>query len=217
RLHGLRHHRQVPRAVELSLVREGLLGPRLLDEVERLLEARAALLLGDVVAGIVDGSGAPAHPELQATVAQDVGDGRFLGDLHRVVKGQERHRCPEADARRALGSGGQDHERIGEDREGAAEVELAEPRGVETDGVAELDLGDEIEVSPALGVRAGARQLIEEPEAHDPSPAAVYRAARRRYRRPRYYTPGRVSRESTPRSLDLDRGFSRAQDRRRNA
>jgi len=38
----------------------------------------------------VHGGGVPPHPERQPTVAQDVGARRFLGDLHRVVQGQER-------------------------------------------------------------------------------------------------------------------------------
>ena len=136
-LHGPGHDGEIPRVVVLPLVGEGLVGPRLQDEVERLLEARSALLLWDVVAGVVNRRGAPPDSELQAPVAEQVGGGGLLGGLHRVVQREQRHRGAQADAARALGGGGQDHERVGEGGEGAAEVQLAEPRGVEAQGIAE--------------------------------------------------------------------------------
>src|SRR5712691_7684595 len=78
-----------------SVGREVLLRPRLDDEVERLLEAFPALFLGYLVSRVVDRGRPAPHPELQTAVAEDVGDGRFFGDLHRAVQGQKGHRRPQ--------------------------------------------------------------------------------------------------------------------------
>src|SRR5712691_6013003 len=76
---------------------------------------------------------------------------------------------PQANPRRALCGGGQHHEWIGQDREGAAEVELAEPYRIEAQGIPELDLREEVLVPLTLRIRVGARQLVEEAETHIPS------------------------------------------------
>ena len=178
RLHGLWHHRQLAGPEVLSLERELVLRPRLQDEIEGFLEALPALFLGDVVSRVVHRSRAASHPELQAPVAQDIGDGGLLGNLHGVVQGQQGDRGPQANARRPLGSRGQHHQRISQDREGPAEVKLAEPYGVEAQHFPELDLGHEVPISLALGIRARARQLIEEPETHSrPSTGSLTRRA----------------------------------------
>jgi hypothetical protein len=114
----------------------------------------------------VNRRGAAPDPELQAPVAEQVGGGGLLGGLHRVVQREQRHRGAQADAARALSGGGQDHERVGEGGERPAEVQLAEPGGVEAEGIAQLDLGHDVLVPLALGVSGGARELIEEAEAH---------------------------------------------------
>src|SRR5712692_688962 len=87
-LHGFRNHRQVARPKVFSVGREVLLRPRLDDEVERLLEAFPALFLGYLVSRVVDRGRPAPHPELQTAIAEDVGDGRFFGDLHRAVQGK---------------------------------------------------------------------------------------------------------------------------------
>jgi hypothetical protein len=51
-------------------------------------------------------------------------------------------------------------------------VELAEPRGIEAEVVAELDLCEDVPVALMLGKSARAWQLIEEAEAHLSSLAA---------------------------------------------
>jgi hypothetical protein len=66
------------------------------------------------------------------------------------VQGKQGDRGAEANARCPLGSCRQHHERIGQDREGAAEVELAEPCRVEAQVVSQLDLGHEVVVSLTL-------------------------------------------------------------------
>src|SRR5262249_61812944 len=67
---------------------------------------------------------------------------------------------------RPLGGRRQDHQRIGQEGERAAEVQLAEPGGVEAQGISQLDLGQDVLIALALGKAAGAWELIEEAETH---------------------------------------------------
>jgi hypothetical protein len=83
-----------------------------------------------------------------------------------MVQRQQRHRGAQADPRGALRGRAQHHQRVGEHGEPAREVELAEPGGVEAEGVAQLDLGQDVRVALALGEAGRARELVEEPEAH---------------------------------------------------
>jgi len=156
-LQGLGDDGQVAGAEVLPLERELFLRPRLGDEVERFLEALAAFVLRDAVAVVVHRRGAAAGPELEATVAEEVGDGGLFGNLHGIVQGQQRDRRAQADPRRALRRRRQHHERIGENRERAAEVELAEPHRVEAQHVPELDLRHQVLVPLILGIRTGTR------------------------------------------------------------
>jgi hypothetical protein len=83
-----------------------------------------------------------------------------------MAEGQEGDRGADADARRARGDGGHRHQGLREQREGAPEVELGQPRDVEAQVVGQGDQVDHLGV--AVGVRAalGRRGLVEDPEAH---------------------------------------------------
>src|SRR5205814_8375520 len=135
RLRGPGHDGHFLREKVFALERETLVRPRADDEIERLVEALAALLLRDPIAGIVQRRGAAADAEFEAAVAEDVGDRDFLGDLDRVMHRQQRHRRAEADAARPLGRSGQHHQRIGKYRKASTEVKFAEPYRIEPDGV----------------------------------------------------------------------------------
>ena len=76
------------RAKIFALEREVFALPRREDEVERLLKALAALFLRDVEPDVIEWERAPSDPEFETPIAQDIGDRRLLGDLHRVVQGQ---------------------------------------------------------------------------------------------------------------------------------
>src|SRR5215471_1899207 len=149
RLQRFRHDAEISRPKILSLERKGLVRPSLDDEIKCFLEPLAALLQGYAVAGILIRN-APAHSEFQAPVAEEVGGCRFFGDLYRVVQGQQGHRCPEADASRALRRCSQHHKRISQNRERAAEVNFAEPGCIKAESVSKLDLRNEVAVPLAL-------------------------------------------------------------------
>jgi hypothetical protein len=154
------------RAKMFALKRESFALPRREDEVERLLKAFTALFLRDVEPDVIERERAASDSEFEPSVAEDVGNRRLLDDLHRVVQGQQGHRRPEPNPARTLRRRRQHHQRIGEDREGAAEVEFSEPCGVEAKLVAELDLRHDVLVALALGEPARTRQLVEKAEAH---------------------------------------------------
>ena len=165
------------RAKIFAVEREFLALPRREDEVERLFEAFAALFLRDVETDVIEREGTPSDPEFEPSVAEDVHNRRFLGDLYRMVQGQQHHRSPQANAGRALRGRRQHHQRVGEDRKGATEVELAEPCRVKAELVAELDLGEDVLVALLLGKPARARQLVKEAETHLFSPSWFFAVA----------------------------------------
>src|SRR5208282_6019072 len=169
------------RAKIFALKREVFSLPGREDEVERLLKALAALFLRDVEPNIIERESAPSDSEFEPSVAEDVGDCRLLDDLHRVVQGQQGHRRPEPNPARTLRRCRQHHQRIGEDREGPAEVKFTEPCGIKAEFVAELDLRHDVLVALALGEPTRTRQLVEEAEAHFFPPAVVRCRADRGY------------------------------------
>src|SRR5215831_7454589 len=171
-LQRARYHAQITGTKIFALERELLALPRREDEIERFLEAFAALFLGDVKPDIVERERAATDPEFEPSIAEDVGGRGLFDDLHRIVQRQQGHRGPEPDAAGALARRRQYHQRVGEDRERPTEVELAEPRGIEAEIVAELDLCEDVLVALMLGKSARAWQLIEEAEAHLSSLAA---------------------------------------------
>src|SRR5207244_1287810 len=60
-------------------------GPQ--QDLDALLEARAALVLGDAVAKELDRSIAAAQPDRQPAATQDVERGGFLGQPQRMMEG----------------------------------------------------------------------------------------------------------------------------------
>jgi hypothetical protein len=119
-----------------------------------------------------------ANPEFKATVAEDVGDRRFLGDLYRAVQWQQGHRCAEANAAGPLGRGSEHHQRIRKYRKFTNKVNLAEPRRIKADSISELYLYDDVFISLSLRISVSARQLVEESETHAFLPSFLIRAIR---------------------------------------
>ena len=83
-LHRPRHQRKLARLKVFPVKGKGVVCPRRKNEFERLVEAPAALLGRDAITRVVSRDTA-TNPEFKATVAEDVGDCCFLGDLYRAV------------------------------------------------------------------------------------------------------------------------------------
>ncbi len=173
RLHRPRRQVQLARPEVFAAEREGFAAPRADDEVERLLEPLAAFLHRDRIAFVMQGRGAASDPEFQPSVAEDVGDRGLFGDLDRVVQRQERHRRAEPDAGCPLRRRRQHHQRVGQDRKRAAEMQFAEPHRIEADLVPEFDLTDDVVVALLLRIAGRTGQLVEKPEAHGSSPGPI--------------------------------------------
>ena len=81
---GPRPHRRLLELVELPVIAEGLSLPRLAQDGEALLEAGLALAVGDAE-HVVGARGAAApYPHLEASLAELIERGGFLGDAQRV-------------------------------------------------------------------------------------------------------------------------------------
>src|SRR5262245_1971272 len=168
-LHGPGDHGELLDVVEPAAIAEPVTRPRETDDLARLVEARAVLGHGDAEAVKLRGDGAAAHPELEAPAREEIGGGDLLRAAQRVVQRQEGDGGADANALRALGDDGNDHEAIGEEGKGAPEVQLGQPRHVEAQRVGESNDVEHLRV--ALGVRLPGRfrRLEEETESHGPS------------------------------------------------
>ena len=165
-LHGPRDHRQLLDVVEGAPIAEALLRPGEADDLQRLVEARAVLGQRDPEAVELAGNGAPPHAELEPSPGEDVGDGRLLRAGEGMVERQEGDGGADADARRPRGDGGHGHQRIGQEREGAAEVQLGQPGHIEAQGVGEGNKVEHLAVAVRVRPPLGRRSLMEDPEAH---------------------------------------------------
>ena len=98
-----RHNGRVLDPIELSLVAEGLAGPRAPDDLERLEEACLAFGVRDAKHVVGAHRAAAADPILEASFA-DLIDGRNLfGDAQRMIEREDLYRGSHAQAPRARG------------------------------------------------------------------------------------------------------------------
>src|SRR5262245_42273820 len=95
--------RRVLEAVELALVAERLALPRLADDLERLAEARLALVVGDPVDVVGARDAAAADPELDAAFTDVIERRHLFGDAQRMAQGKHRDRGTHADPARPGG------------------------------------------------------------------------------------------------------------------
>src|SRR5690349_19710531 len=75
-----RHEMDVAERIEPTLVRKAVLGPGALQDLERLGEALAALLVGDAVGSVGARKAAASDAEDQPAVADLIDGGGLLGD-----------------------------------------------------------------------------------------------------------------------------------------
>src|SRR5206468_7960491 len=98
---GPRHHREIVEREVFSGVREAVLRPRLQDDVERFLEALAALVVADAVARVGAGKAAAPDAEVEATLADLIDRGGFLGGADGVTERKHADAGADAQALRA--------------------------------------------------------------------------------------------------------------------
>ena len=95
----------------LALVREPLLGPRLQEDLERLVEPLLAFFVGNAEARVVLGQAAPAHSEIDASLTDLIERRDVLGKAQRMDEGQHLHGEADLQALRPPGDRGADDER----------------------------------------------------------------------------------------------------------
>ena len=116
---------------EPAVVREPRVGcPSLDDDLQRLFEARLALLVGHAEAGELGVAIALADAELQTAAGHQIECRGPLGEQHRIVPGQDDDRCTKPQRCRARGHPGKQVERSRHLPE-AAEVVLNEEARIE--------------------------------------------------------------------------------------
>src|SRR5712692_732564 len=149
-LHGFGNNRQILSMKVSPLIRETFVRPGFENHFERFFEPLSALLLRHVVASVMDRRSSSAHPKLQASAAENIRRRGFFSHFYWAVQRQERDRSPEADALSALRRYRQNHEGTGEDRGTAAEVQLTQPHGIESQRVPKFDLRKDVLVALTL-------------------------------------------------------------------
>ena len=159
-------HGEVVHVVERAVVAESLLGPREPDDLQALVEARTVLRHRHAKAVELAGDGAAPHSELQPAAGEDVGGGGLLRAGERMVQREQGHGGPDAETARALSDGRHHHERVGQQREGAPEVDLRQPGGVEAQRLGQLGELEELLEALGMGPAGHLRRLEEETESH---------------------------------------------------
>ena len=146
-----RHHDHVVEREVFSGMREAILRPGLENDVERFLEAIAALAVGNAVPGIGAGKAAAPDPEIEATQAELVHRCGLFRGTDRVTQRKDADAGADPHALGATRDGSGQHERHGSDRRdarasgigrssGSGEVSLGQPDAVEPGFL--RDLGD---------------------------------------------------------------------------
>src|SRR5439155_14555641 len=145
---------------------EALSRPGEADDLERLVEARAVLRDVDLEAVELARDRAAADAELEASAGEDVRRRGLLVAAQRMLERQQRDRGTDADPRRPLRDDRHHHERICEQRERAAEMQLGQPRHVEAELVRERDQLEHLGVTVRMRLAVRFRRLEEDPELH---------------------------------------------------
>ena len=152
--------------MEAAAIAEALRRPRQPDDGQRLVESRAILRGAHAKAVELAWDRPAPDAEFQTSARQHVGGGGLLGGGQRMLQRQQRHGGADADPPRALGDDGDHHERVGEQRERAAEVQLGQPRDVDAELFGKRDELEHLRVALGVALALGLRRLKEHPESH---------------------------------------------------
>src|SRR5262245_24338994 len=125
-------HREFRNLPELALIREPLLGPGLLNNVQRLLIALAILQPRDAKPREVLGVSAAPDPENEASTAQDIEHGEVLRLAEWILQREDAEGRAEPQAGRLSCQGGQKELRARTDAK-RIEMLLARPDRIKTE------------------------------------------------------------------------------------
>jgi hypothetical protein len=138
-------------AVVLAVVREGFVGPRLLQDFERLVKPLAAFRIGHAIGGVAARVAAAPGAEDEAPAADHIDRRGLLGQAQRMGQRQDVHRGADLDALGARGDLAGDIHRRAQHRAARLLVNLGEPEHVEAPFVGGFDLLEALR--EGIGVR----------------------------------------------------------------
>jgi hypothetical protein len=170
-----RRHRRVLESVELALVAERLALPGLLEDRQRLFEARLALPVRNVEHIVRARRAAAPDAEVEAAAAEMIDRRHLFRDPQRVRQRQHGDGSPDPDAPRAGGqeAGQCDRRRLHGPR--GIEVDLAQPDAVQSPRLGGVGQLERLLESRRLA-RLAAALLDEDPEVHAAQWPGVLRA-----------------------------------------
>src|SRR5262245_55198670 len=150
----------------LALVREPLLGPRLQEDLERLVESLLALFVGDVEPGVVPGEAASPHAEIDAALADVIERRDVLGQAQGMDEGQHLDCEPDLHVLGPPGDRRPHDEGRGQDRALLLEVQLGQPHGVVAEVLGDGHLRQRVVEGLCLVDARTPLELGEEPDLH---------------------------------------------------
>ena len=164
-LHGARAHVQPLGRVEAALEVEGLAAPALPHQGDALLGARARIVAVGLEGLVVLQGAAAADADVEAPAAHHVEHGELLGQVDRMVQGQQAHPHAQAQGGRAGREVAGQHGRRRAEAV-VVEVMLGEPDGVVAERLGGEHLLEGGVVDGLLAPRLVALHEKEQPELH---------------------------------------------------
>src|SRR5579864_5321669 len=137
---GSRHGARLVEAVVLALIRERVLGPSLLQNLERFEKALAAFFVGDAIGAVAARVAAAPGAENETAAADDIDRRRLFREAQGVGQRQHVHGRADPDALRARRDLAGDVHRRAQYRAAGLLVDFGKPEHVEAPTVGGFDL-----------------------------------------------------------------------------
>ena len=167
---GLRRRPDVFERVVLARIGERVLGPRLLQDLERLGEALAAFAVGHAIGFVGAREAAAPDAEDQPSVADLIDRGGLFGEAQRMAQRQYLDAGADLHAFGARGDGAGDRQRRGADRPLGRDMDFGQPHRVETPALGGFDLFERTRRKPPAGSSPPDIETRETCRTRTPSP-----------------------------------------------
>ena len=163
---GSGRDRHLVESIELARIRKGVAFPGLEDDLQRLLEPRPALAVGNAVDVVRPRRAAAPDAEIEPALADVIDGRRLLGDAQRVLERQHLYGNADPEPRGAGCDGAGDHHRLREHGAAGVEVQLRQPDAIEPPGLGRVDLIEPQLEGLALRRAGAVLELHEHPDVH---------------------------------------------------
>src|SRR5262245_24029350 len=167
--------RRIIEAVVFALVGEGRLGPRPLDDLERLEKPLAAFRIRHAVGGVGSRVATPPDPKKQSALADLIDRGGLLGETQRVAERQDLDAGADLDVAGTRGNGAGDGQRRRQYGAARLLVDFGKPDRVEAPTVGGFDLGERLRERLRRGLLRPAVEFMVDANFHGYSPLRIPR------------------------------------------